>query len=130
MTVRPKRAPQAENSLTAIIRDVMAQIRVVGLAGTEVFSKIQQEAFKLLESFFSQDKGVDSIRKQLIVNANKVTEAKSPEDFAELENIFEERVSRVLQQLKVPTQTDLRDLQKRLENLNKDINALRRRQKQ
>ncbi len=52
--------------------------------------------------------------------------SKASQQFDRLEDLFQERVAQVLNRLGVPTQEDIRELTKRVEELNQSILALKK----
>jgi poly(hydroxyalkanoate) granule-associated protein len=63
----------------------------------------------------------ETFNKKSAISKTESVKTKSADDLAELEKIFEKRVSQALQRLQIPTRADFENLNKRLDNLNEDI---------
>jgi poly(hydroxyalkanoate) granule-associated protein len=63
----------------------------------------------------------EAFNKKSAISKTESVKTKSADDLAELEKIFEKRVSQALQRLQIPTRADFENLNKRLDNLNEDI---------
>jgi poly(hydroxyalkanoate) granule-associated protein len=109
----------------------------IWLAGLGAFSKAQEEGGRVFEALVKE--GVGLQRKTQSVAEGKLSEAssrmssmasdlssKAAGQWDKLESIFEERVSRALKKLGVPTSRDIDALVARVEELNRTVAALRR----
>jgi poly(hydroxyalkanoate) granule-associated protein len=107
----------------------------IWLAGLGAFSKAQEEGGKVFESLVKE--GVAIQRKTQTAAEEKITEAtsrmatmandltsKATGQWDKLENIFEERVSRALKKLGVPTSRDIDELVARIDELNRQVAKL------
>jgi len=97
----------------------------------EAIEKIQQEGVKILESLVKE--GGKMFEETQKVAGGKVEEmkgrveearGKASETFDNLEHIFEERVSRALNRLGIPTRDDFQAIAKRLDQLNGNVQTL------
>ena len=108
----------------------------IWLAGLGAFSKAQEEGGRVFEALVKE--GVGLQRKTQSVAEGKLSEAssrmssmatdlssKAAGQWDKLESIFEERVSRALKKLGVPTSRDIDALVARVEELNRTVAALR-----
>ena len=104
---------------TPMAANIRESANRVWLAGLGAFAKTQEEgeqgekrARKAAEARIEDAKG-------------KVVEfrGKANEQFDRLEELFQERVARVLNRMGVPTQEDIQELSKRVEALNESIMA-------
>lgn len=108
----------------------------IWLAGLGAFSKAQEEGGKVFEALVKE--GVTLQRRTQSVAEGKLAEAtsrmtsmandlstKASGQWDKLETIFEERVSRALQKLGVPTAREIDALTRRVEELNRTVAALR-----
>ncbi|UZD55431.1 phasin family protein [Caldimonas aquatica] len=114
------------------VRDSAQQI---WLAGLGAFSKAQQEGGKLFETLVKE--GVALQRKTQSVAEERVSEVtqrmsavagelsqKATQQWDRLEGIFEQRVSKALHKLGMPTQADLDALHARLDELQARLDKL------
>ena len=118
-------APMATN-----IRESATRI---WLAGLGAFAKTQEEGEKLFESLIKEGEKVEkharkAAEERLEEAKGKVIEfrGKASHQIERLEELFQERVAQVLSRLGVPTQEDIQELAKRVEELNKSIMALKK----
>ena len=115
------------------VKDSASQIWLAGLAA---FAKAQQEGGKVFEALVKEGQTLQ--RKTQSVAEGKLSEAssrmssmatdlssKAAGQWDKLESIFEERVSRALKKLGVPTSRDIDALVARVEELNRTVAALR-----
>nr|AGC72022.1 polyhydroxyalkanoate granule-associated protein PhaF [uncultured bacterium A1Q1_fos_500] len=107
----------------------------IWLAGLGAFAKAQQGGGKVFESLVQEGLSVQrktqAVAEERIADAtNRVTgmandiTAKATGQWDKLESIFEERVSRALNKLGVPTAQDIELLIARIEELNRHVQAL------
>ena len=109
----------------------------IWLAGLGAFSKAQEEGGKVFEALVKE--GVTIQRKTQSAAEEKITEAtsrmadmasgitnKASGQWDKLENIFEERVSRALKKLGVPTSREIDALAARVDQLEGKSNGTRR----
>ncbi|MEJ5991379.1 phasin family protein [Ramlibacter sp. PS3R-8] len=127
----------AGTSSEKLAETVKESAQQIWLAGLGAFSKAQQEGGRVFEALVKE--GVGLQRKTQSVAEDKLAEASSrmtsmAGDFTakaagqwdKLEGIFEERVSRALKRLGVPTSSDMQALVERIDELNRSVAALRR----
>ena len=118
--------------LAGTVKESASQI---WLAGLGAFSKAQEEGGKAFEALVKQ--GMSIQRKTQAVAEEKITEAtsrmasmatdigsKASGQWDKLENIFEERVSRALKKLGVPTHRDIDALVARIDELNRSVQKM------
>jgi poly(hydroxyalkanoate) granule-associated protein len=122
----------ASAPLTGVIKDSAQQI---WLAGLGAFAKAQQEGGKVFEALVQE--GLSVQRKTQVAAeermadathrvtgmANDIT-AKATGQWDKLETIFENRVSRTLNKLGVPTAQDIEALIARIDELNRNVQLL------
>ena len=107
----------------------------IWLAGLGAFSKAQEEGGKVFEALVKE--GTSLQRKTQAAAEEKITEAtsrmasmasdigsKASGQWDKLENIFEERVSRALKKLGVPTSRDIDLLVARVDELNRSVQKM------
>lgn len=127
-------ASKSSEKLAETIKDSAQQI---WLAGLGAFSKAQEEGGRVFDALVKE--GVGLQRRTQSVAEGKLSEAssrmtsmasdlssKAAGQWDKLEGIFEERVSRALKKLGVPTSRDIDALAERVEELNRTVAALRR----
>lgn len=105
----------------------------IWLAGLGAFAKTQEEGEKLFESLIKEGEKVEKHARKAAEDRfeeakGKVVEfrGKATHQLERLEELFQERVAQVLGRLGVPTQEDIQELAKRVEDLNKSIMALKK----
>ena len=128
----------ASTALKSIIENPMANnIREsanrIWLAGLGAFARTQEESEKLFQSLVTEGEKVEqqarhNAEARIEEARGKVVEfrGKANQQFDRLEEMFQERVARVLNRLGVPTQDDIQELTKRVEALNESILALKK----
>ena len=132
-----KGAGEDPKSAAALGGTVKESAQQIWLAGLGAFSKAQEEGGRVFEALVKE--GVGLQRKTQSVAEGKLSEAssrmtsmagdlsaKAAGQWDKLEGIFEERVSRALKKLGVPTSRDIDALVERVEELNRTVAALRR----
>src|SRR3569832_1639700 len=124
-----------EKSGAALSSTVKESASQIWLAGLGAFSKAQEEGGKVFEALVKE--GMSIQRKTQAAAEEKITEAtsrmasmandigsKASGQWDKLENIFEERVSRALKKLGVPTSRDIDELVARVDELNRNVAKL------
>jgi poly(hydroxyalkanoate) granule-associated protein len=123
---------QSGAPLTGTVKDSAQQI---WLAGLGAFSKAQEEGGKVFEALVKE--GMSIQRKTQAAAEEKISEAtsrmasmatdissKASGQWDKLEGIFEERVSRALNKLGVPSAKDIDVLVARIDELNRSVAKL------
>lgn len=105
----------------------------IWLAGLGAYAKTQEEGEKLFQSLVKEGEKVEkqarkAAEARIEEAKGKVVDfrSKASQQFDRLEDLFQERVAQVLNRLGVPTQEDIRELTKRVEELNQSILALKK----
>jgi poly(hydroxyalkanoate) granule-associated protein len=105
----------------------------IWLAGLGAYAKTQEEGEKLFESLIKEgekfekqarktaEARIEEAKGKVIEFRNKATQ-----QIDRLEDLFQERVAHVLNRLGIPTQEDIQELAKRVEDLNQSIMALKK----
>ena len=127
---------QAAPHLSGTVKESASQI---WLAGLGAFAKAQEEGGKVFEALVKE--GTTLQRKTQAAAEEKITEATSrmatmatdissraSGQWDKLENIFEERVSKALNKLGVPSSKDIDQLIARIDELNRNVAKLSARQ--
>lgn len=120
---------------TSVGNNIKESAQQIWLAGLGAFAKAQQGGGKVFESLVQEGLSVQrktqAVAEERIADAtNRVTgmandiTAKATGQWDKLESIFEERVSRALNKLGVPTAQDIELLIARIEELNRHVQAL------
>lgn len=131
--VKSSAADKGDGSqLAAAIKESAQQI---WLAGLGAFAKAQEEGSKVFEALVKEGSSIQQRSKAFTEEklgevggmvsqvANDVAK-QATHSWDKLEQVFEERVARSLKRLGVPTNRDVQDLIKRVEELNKNVQAL------
>lgn len=126
-------AKASSAQLAATVKESAQQI---WLAGLGAFSKAQAEGGKVFEALVKEGLGIQ--KRTQAVAEEKLSEAagkmssmasdlstKASGQWDKLEGIFEERVSRALNKLGVPTSRDVEALVKRIDQLQHTVSALK-----
>jgi poly(hydroxyalkanoate) granule-associated protein len=108
-------------NFTKMVKDSANQI---WLAGLGAFAKAQDEGSKLFESLVKEGEEIESRTKRAAEEKVDIAKNKTSDTWDKLEQVFEERVSRALSRLGVPTNDDIQSLSKRIEELNENIKEL------
>jgi poly(hydroxyalkanoate) granule-associated protein len=126
----------ADNQLVSTVRESAQQIWLAGLGafakaqeeGTKVFEALvkegetlQKKTRKLAESKFT---GTVDNMKGSVDKFAKQAQKSATEGWDKLEQVFEDRVSRALNSLGVPTNKDIHALTKRVEELTASVQSL------
>ena len=118
--------------LASAIRDSAQQI---WLAGLGAFSKAQEEGSKVFETLVKEGTSIQRRTRALTEDkigevTGKVTKAaggitkQATQSWDRLEQVFEDRVSRSLARLGVPTSKEVKSLMARVEQLNESVQVL------
>lgn len=123
---------KAGSPLSGTVKDSAQQI---WLAGLGAFSKAQEEGGKVFEALVKE--GMSIQRKTQAAAEEKISEAtnrmasmatdissRASGQWDKLEGIFEERVSRALNKLGVPSAKDIDELIARIDELNRNVAKL------
>lgn len=111
----------ADSNLAATIRDSAQQI---WLAGLGAYAKAQEEGNKVFDALVREGEALQSKTRK--VAEDKVSEmaAKATGTWDKLEQVFENRVSKALNSLGVPTKSDIDGLAKRVAELTAEVEKL------
>jgi len=112
---------QNENQIVKMVKDSAHQI---WLAGLGAFSKAQEEGSKLFETLVKEGQEVEARTKKVSGENVEEARAKTSGTWDKLEQVFEDRVSRALNQLGVPTRNDIQELADRVEELSRNVKEL------
>jgi poly(hydroxyalkanoate) granule-associated protein len=119
MTKRLHSATDSED-LFHQLKDLTEKFRLVGLG---VFSKAQRTGGELLESLIEEGKKLEASFNPS-VSRTPATPPLKPQQLEQLEKLFEDRVARALQHLRVPTRRELQALHRQMDVLSERIKAL------
>jgi poly(hydroxyalkanoate) granule-associated protein len=129
-----KKSKNKKNEIQTV-NSVVRTARHIWLAGLGAFIAAEEEGSKLFEILVKHGEEVEGHTKKIAegkVDAmkDKVESAveemrdKTTDTWEGLEQVFEDRVARVLNRLGVPTQEDVEELDKHIQNLTKNIKNL------
>ncbi len=118
---------------TPMAANIRESANKIWLAGLGAYAKAQDEGDKLFQSLVKEGEQTEKRAKKAAEARfedakGKVVElrGKASRQLDRLEALFQERVARVLNQLGIPSQEDIRELTKRVEALNESIMALKK----
>ncbi len=117
------------------VSSVMGSARQIWLAGLGAFAKAEEEGSKLFEALVKEGEEVEAHTRKAAQNKVEVVKNKLEDTVEEvkdkatdtwdgIEQIFEDRVARLLLRVGVPTHEDVQILIERVENLNDAIKTL------
>lgn len=131
-----KKIKDSEDATSPLASTVKESAQQIWLAGLGAFSKAQEEGGKVFEALVKE--GVSIQRRTQAAAEEKLGEAsnrmtamatdlsnKASGQWDKLEVIFEERVSRALKKLGVPSARDVDELVARVDELNRRVAGLR-----
>ena len=135
MVTKTKKSTETGAADAKLAGTVKESAQQIWLAGLGAFSKAQEEGGKVFETLVKE--GVAIQRKTQAAAEEKLSEAtsrmasmandlssKASGQWDKLENIFEDRVSRALNKLGVPTSKDIDMLVARIDELNRNVAKL------
>ena len=116
-------------------QSVRESAHLIWLAGLGAFAKVSSEGGKLFETLVKEGEKVEGRTRGATAGALEVakeqteeTRGRMVETWDKVEQIFEDRLTRVLGQLGVPGRDDLRELTQRIDALQAHLNELSRAQ--
>lgn len=132
---RPTADTNAAGDARRVGKTVMDSAQQIWLAGLGAFAKAQSEGTKLFESLVKEGAALDAKTRKF--TEAKVGEARgnleqtigqvrerSQETWDKLEKVFEDRVSRALGRIGIPSHEELSTLTKRVEELAREVRKL------
>ena len=126
LVVKKLKSVGKDSQLSATIRESAQQI---WLAGLGAFAKAQEEGNKVFDALVREGETIQKTTRK--VAEDKVTEmaAKATGTWDKLEQVFENRVARLLHSLGVPTRDDVAALAKRVAELKAEVEKLNKAEK-
>ncbi|MCC6135104.1 MAG: phasin family protein [Candidatus Contendobacter sp.] len=119
---------EADRQLSESVQD---SAHLIWLAGLGAFAKVGEEGSKLFEKLIKEGEKVE--KKARDVAAGKLEEAQGKVDktrnkvadtWDKVEQLFEDRLTRVLSRLGVPNRDELQELSRRVDELQEMIKAV------
>jgi poly(hydroxyalkanoate) granule-associated protein len=114
-------------------QSVRESAHVIWLAGLGAFAKVSSEGGKLFETLVKEGEKVEERTREVAEGALEAareqtgeTRGRMIETWDKLEQIFEDRLNRVLGRLGVPSSDDLRELTQRIDTLQARLDELGR----
>ena len=124
-------AKKDEKAIKSATEQVMAAGKTAVEKAQEAVDRAQKEGEKIIQSLAKESEKIRKQTQKLAEGAvNEVKEkveevtGKASDTLSNLEKIFEERVSRVLSRLGVPTSSDFQEIAGRIEELNQSVQDL------
>ncbi len=121
----------ATEQLKAVSKAALEKAQEVVDKAQETVEKVQEEGNRLFESLTKEGEKIREQTRKLAEEAigtvkGRVEDARSKasDTLETLEQIFEDRVARILNRLGIPTKEDFQALAKRLEELNENVRQL------
>ena len=126
MNEKSKQKPESQFS-----KKIKESANQIWLAGLGAYSKAEKEGNKLFEALVKdgeqiENKTKDKMDEQVSSYKDKVEEVKdkAATSWERIEKAFDERVSKALARLNIPTKQDVDELSERIDQLNKVIEEL------
>ncbi|MDX1589921.1 MAG: phasin family protein [Oleiphilaceae bacterium] len=124
---------ERDHVLAGRIKDSARQI---WLAGLGAYTKAEEDTGRFFERLVKEgedleDKTRGAVGRQVKAVEDRVGEVKerATGTWDRLESVFDQRVSRALERLRIPSYSKMRDLEERVDALEKELKALKKRQK-
>ncbi len=123
------------NADSQLSQSVRESAHLIWLAGLGAFAKVGSEGGKLFEALVKEGEKIEERTREAAAGALEAakeqtdeTRGRVVETWDKVEQIFEDRLARVLGQFGVPNRDDLRDVTQRIDALQARIDDLRRAQ--
>ena len=114
-------------------RSVGESAHLIWLAGLGAFAKVSSEGGKLFETLVQEGEKIEERTQKAAASALEVVKEqagesrdRAAETWDQVEQIFEDRLLRVLGRLGVPNHDDVRELTQRLDKVQAQLEAVRR----
>ena len=127
---------QDEPSNKRLPRGIRGSANQIWLAGLAAFEKAQAEGSKVFDTLVREGEAVEARSKKLAAERIEAAKArvhgattKAAGTVDKLEQVFQERVSRSLKSLGVPSHNDLERLTKQVEELRQAVAEMAKREK-
>ncbi|MFZ1643419.1 MAG: phasin family protein [Candidatus Contendobacter sp.] len=121
------------NADSQLSQSVRESAHLIWLAGLGAFAKMSSEGGKLFEALVREGEKIEERTREAATGALEAakeqtaeTRGRVVETWDKVEQIFEDRLARVLGQLGVPSRDDLRELTQRIDALQAHLDELRR----
>ncbi len=134
-----KKQTNSESENAPPIADAVKEsAQQIWLAGLGAFAKAQEEGGKVFDNLVKEGMGIQqktqaAAQERLAEAASKISHmatdvgARAGQQWGKIETIFQERVSKALDQLDVPTAGDIDELTDRLDALSRTVEELKAR---
>lgn len=123
------------NADSQLSQSVRESAHLIWLAGLGAFTKVSAEGGKLFEALVKEGEKVEERTREVAAGALAVASEQTGEargrvveTWDKVEQIFEDRLARVLGQLGIPSREDLRELTQRIDALQAQLEELGRAQ--
>ena len=119
------------NADSQLSQSVRESAHLIWLAGLGAFTKVSAEGGKLFEALVKEGEKVEKRTREVATNATVAVREQTGEargrvveTWDKVEQIFEDRLARVLGQLGIPSREDLRELTQRIDALQAQLDEL------
>lgn len=116
-----KKSAATQKPLTSTVVESANQI---WLAGLGAFAKAQVEGGKIFEALVDAGRQIEDDGRRLAGDKVEKVAGKAVETWDKLETVFQDRVARSLSRLGVPSDSEIKSLTKRIDNLSKMVDQL------
>lgn len=122
-----------QDNATQLSRKIKESARQIWLAGLGAYTKAEEDAGRFFEKLVKEGEELESktrgaVEKQIRAVEDTVEEVKSKATgtWDKLEGVFDQRVSRALHRLNIPTKAELDALAAQVEKLSQELEELRK----
>ena len=119
-----------ENQLSNKIKDSARQI---WLAGLGAYNKAEEDAGKIFEKLVKEGEEIEHMTRGVVEKRIKVVEhtvegvkEKANGTIGKLESVFDQRVSKALQKMGIPTRVEIKELEAQIAELKKQLEESRK----
>ena len=123
----PKKQKKAAGNGSDMATQVRESATQIWLAGLGAFSKAQTEGTKIFDALVKEGEAVQKRTKKAAEESIAEFRDSAAGTWGKLEDVFEQRVARVLHALNVPTKKDIDHLSRRIGELTAAVSADKRR---
>lgn len=115
------------------VRSIQESAYLIWLAGLGAFAKISEEGGKVFETLVKKGEKIERRNRKVVASQLEVvqeqveqTRNKPADAWDRIEQIFEDRLARVLGHFGAPSRNDVQELTQRIEALQAQVDELRR----
>lgn len=118
-------------SSSQLSEKIKESARQIWLAGLGAYNKAEEDTGKIFDKLVKEGEEIEHMTRDVVEKQFKAVEGKvedvkekATDTFGKLENVFDQRVSRALVKLGIPTNKRLEELEARVKELEAKLHAL------